>query len=224
MRILTIILFLTVCMSVALARSPRYAEKYCDMQGFHCIKVQKGEKWKTLWPDDEERHVVMKLNRMNTGLHTGMTIAVPDKFKSSTFMKNAPFPKSGESTGEKWIQVSLTDLAWGAYDADGKLVNWGPASGGKGWCPDIQEKCRTVKGTFKIQRKGTSQCKSKTFPVPDGGAPMPYCMFFHGGYAIHGSNEVPGFNASHGCVRIWVDDAKWLSENFVEIGTNVIVE
>jgi lipoprotein-anchoring transpeptidase ErfK/SrfK len=54
---------------------------------------------------------------------------------------------------------------------------------------------------------------------------MPYCMYFsEKGYAVHGSYEVPDHaNASHGCVRILPSSAKWLSENFIDIGTTVIV-
>jgi lipoprotein-anchoring transpeptidase ErfK/SrfK len=35
-------------------------------------------------------------------------------------------------------------------------------------------------------------------------SPMPYSIFFHGGYAIHGSYEIRrlGGPASHGCVRL----------------------
>jgi lipoprotein-anchoring transpeptidase ErfK/SrfK len=35
-------------------------------------------------------------------------------------------------------------------------------------------------------------------------APMPYSIFFHGGYAIHGTTELSmlGRPASHGCVRL----------------------
>lgn len=37
-----------------------------------------------------------------------------------------------------------------------------------------------------------------------GRAPMPHSIFFHGGYAIHGTNQVSrlGRRASHGCVRL----------------------
>ena len=45
---------------------------------------------------------------------------------------------------------------------------------------------------------------------------MPYCMFFNGGQALHGSNQVVRANASHGCVRVHVSDAKWLRYHFVE--------
>jgi lipoprotein-anchoring transpeptidase ErfK/SrfK len=35
-------------------------------------------------------------------------------------------------------------------------------------------------------------------------SPMPYSIFFHGGYAIHGSYEIShlGSPASHGCIRL----------------------
>jgi lipoprotein-anchoring transpeptidase ErfK/SrfK len=35
-------------------------------------------------------------------------------------------------------------------------------------------------------------------------SPMPYSIFFHGGYAIHGSYEINqlGGPASHGCIRL----------------------
>lgn len=218
------ILFLSIITTIPALAKGRYSEKYCHQEGFHCIKVEKGQKWKDLWPDDEKRHLVMKLNRMNTGLIAGMTIAIPNDLERTALIDLAPFPLTNSPTGEKFIQVDLAVLAWGAYDADGKLINWGPVAGGKDFCPDVQRQCRTVTGTFKIQRKGDAKCKSNTFPIPDGGAPMPYCMFFHGGYAMHGSNEVPGYNASHGCVRMWVDDAKWLNKEFGGVGTTVTVK
>ena len=41
-------------------------------------------------------------------------------------------------------------------------------------------------------------------------APMPWSVFFHGGYAIHGTTEVRrlGRPASHGCVRLLPANAK----------------
>lgn len=40
-------------------------------------------------------------------------------------------------------------------------------------------------------------------------APMPYSIFFHGGYAIHGTTEIRqlGKPVSHGCVRLHPDNA-----------------
>jgi len=116
------------------------------------------------------------------------------------------------------IEIDLENLTWSAYDDTGELIRSGHVSGGKDYCPDIDRECQTVTGTFTIYRKEGEDCKSTRFPVGRGGAPMPYCMFFHGGYALHGSNSVPDYNASHGCVRMSPDDAQWLNEDFVQVG------
>lgn len=44
--------------------------------------------------------------------------------------------------------------------------------------------------------------------------PMPYSIFFNGGYAIHGTSEVRnlGRPVSHGCVRLSPDNARALFE------------
>jgi lipoprotein-anchoring transpeptidase ErfK/SrfK len=45
-------------------------------------------------------------------------------------------------------------------------------------------------------------------------APMPHSIFFHGGYAIHGTDQIAnlGVPASHGCVRLHPTNAKTLYE------------
>jgi lipoprotein-anchoring transpeptidase ErfK/SrfK len=127
-------------------------------------------------------------------------------------------PSSRSATGNI-IKVDLGNLTWSAYDDEGNLVRSGRASGGKAYCKDIRRGCRTVTGTYTIYSKKGPGCKSSRFPVPRGGAPMPYCMHFKGGYALHGSNSVPNYNASHGCVRLVPSDAKWLNQNFVRVGS-----
>ena len=44
--------------------------------------------------------------------------------------------------------------------------------------------------------------------------PMPYSLFFHGGYAIHGTTEIRnlGRAVSHGCIRLSPDNARSLFE------------
>lgn len=113
---------------------------------------------------------------------------------------------------------------WKAINSSGKVVRTGRASGGRSYCPDIKRSCRTPSGTYHIISKGGPGCKSSRYPVGKGGAPMPYCMFFSKYYAIHGSYDVPNYNASHGCVRVTPSDAKWLSRHFIRIGTRVIVK
>ena len=128
------------------------------------------------------------------------------------------------STGEKVVVIDPRVHVWGAYNSSGDLVKAGLATAGGGWCPDIGRSCRTKTGSFRVESLGSPNCKSSKFPVPHGGAPMPYCMFFNGGQGMHGSYEVVEGNISHGCVRMHVSDAEWLRYNFVNVGTKVIVK
>lgn len=207
--------FFMITVMPAFAAFKSFGAKACkENPEFYCYKVKPGETWDKLFRNAAQQEVVMKINRTNNEVYNGMIIAVPKNVV--TLLDVAPFPKQIDPPGEKIIYVSLKDLAWGAYDANGALVNWGPISGGKGYCPDIHSNCYTPTGDFAIYRKGGSDCKSTKFPVGRGGAPMPYCMFFRGGLALHGSYDVPGYHASHGCVRLFVEDAEWLNHNFVE--------
>jgi len=54
------------------------------------------------------------------------------------------------------------------------------------------------------------------------GAPMPHSIFFHGGYAIHGTTDIKrlGKVASHGCVRLHPDNAKMLFALVQDIGSD----
>lgn len=115
-------------------------------------------------------------------------------------------------------------LHWTAVSSSGKVVRSGHGSGGRSYCPDIHRSCRTPTGTYHVIGKRGSDCKSSRYPVGHGGAPMPYCMYFTKFYAVHGSYEVPGYNASHGCIRVTPSDAHWLYNNFMSVGTKVVVK
>lgn len=132
------------------------------------------------------------------------------------------FPAIQAATGTEVFIFDPRVRKWAAYDADGNLIKTGRASGGKNYCPDIRKRCRTPVGEFSVYAKKGAGCKSKKFPVGRGGAPMPYCTFFHGGFAIHGSHDVRSYNASHGCIRVTPTDAHWL-QNFLGYGATVIV-
>lgn len=51
-------------------------------------------------------------------------------------------------------------------------------------------------------------------------APMPHSIFFLGGYAIHGTNDLKrlGSPASHGCVRLHPQNARWLYQVIKDYG------
>ncbi len=133
-------------------------------------------------------------------------------------------PSSIPAPGQKVIVIDPSVHAWGAYSPDGNLVRGGLATAGSSYCPDIKRACRTRVGSFQIQSLGNFSCKSSIYPLPRGGAPMPYCMFFNGNQGLHGSYNVVDGNASHGCVRLTVSDAEWVRFNFATIGTKVIVK
>lgn len=126
--------------------------------------------------------------------------------------------------GERVVLIDPNVHAWGAYDSSGNLVRAGLATAGAYYCPDIKRGCKTSAGSFRIKSLGAESCKSSRYPLPRGGAPMPYCMFFNGHQGLHGSQYVMEGNASHGCVRVSVSDAEWLRFNFINIGTKVIVK
>jgi lipoprotein-anchoring transpeptidase ErfK/SrfK len=65
----------------------------------------------------------------------------------------------------------------------------------------------TPRGSFRVQRTARMHY-SRKYDM----SPMPYSVFFKGGYAIHGSNAVRslGRPASHGCVRLHPSNAAQL--------------
>ena len=145
--------------------------------------------------------------------HTHYTMSMDSDSKGSNY-----FPETRAGTGRKVFVFDPKATAWAAYDA-------GSASGGKDFCEDIGRPCHTVTGTFSVYSKKGEECTSSLYPIEtNGGARMPYCMHFHGGYSIHAAYEVPNYNASHGCVRVLPSAAKWLNENFIDVGTTVVVK
>jgi L,D-transpeptidase catalytic domain len=67
----------------------------------------------------------------------------------------------------------------------------------------------TPSGTYRPQRLAASWFSKLYY-----NSPMPHSIFFHGGYAIHGSYEINrlGGPASHGCIRLHPTNAAALFE------------
>jgi hypothetical protein len=65
----------------------------------------------------------------------------------------------------------------------------------------------TPSGTFHPQRMERSWFSKEYY-----NSPMPHSIFFHGGFAIHGSYEINalGGPASHGCIRLHPENAATL--------------
>ena len=102
---------------------------------------------------------------------------------------------------------------------EGRVARIMPISSGNG-APyslpgGIRAESLTPVGTFTIERRiqGTVNAHFGTLYDP---------MYFHQGWAIHGSNNVPAVPASHGCVRLPRADAEWLY-SVADVGTPVTV-
>lgn len=220
-----VLLFLIFLLGLpSMVSAARYGQRFCKEPGITCIKIKRGQTWLKLWPDPYERDVVKRLNRLNTPLYSGMTIAVPTNLVGLSANDIAPFKHQINPQGVKTIIVSPLVLAWAAYNPAGNLVKWGPISAGRDYCEDIDSPCHSRTGSFTIFEKRGPECFSTKFPVDEGGgAPMPYCMFYSDGFALHGSAEVPGYNASHGCIRLFTEDARWLNTEFTNDGSTKVI-
>jgi hypothetical protein len=135
------------------------------------------------------------------------------------------YPEHIKATGERLFVFDPKASAWAAYNEEGTRVMTGGASAGVDACEeDASRSCRTITGTFKIYNKHGLDCHSGEYPVDTkGGAKMPYCMYFYQGFTIHAAYEVPEHPSSHGCVRVFPSAAKWLNEEFMHIGTKVVI-
>ncbi|MER9326418.1 L,D-transpeptidase [Mesorhizobium sp. M0488] len=81
----------------------------------------------------------------------------------------------------------------------------------------------TPRGTYRPQRTARMWYSRKYHM-----SPMPYSVFFHGGYAIHGTGAVRqlGRPASHGCVRLHTANAATFYSMVREVGfgnTRIVV-
>ncbi|MEY9182994.1 lipoprotein-anchoring transpeptidase ErfK/SrfK [Bradyrhizobium sp. USDA 326] len=97
------------------------------------------------------------------------------------------------------VQLSTQTMV---VSVDGtQLASWPISTARRGY--------RTPTGTFRpysLQRMHYSKLYDFT--------PMPYSVFFHRGYAIHGTYEIRnlGRPVSHGCIRLAPDHAQSLFE------------
>jgi len=232
----TVLLILTLCVSqvsFAIDSETLYGSQLCkSTPGYACITVNPGETWESLWVDPDARDLVKRVNRTNNKLKENMVLAVPEDVENKTIWDVAPFQRHIDTSGKKLIIVDQTILAWACYDETGELQWWGPISSGKDQCIDSKKQCLTVTGKYYVFDKKEIDCESNVFPIGRGGAKMPYCMYFYRGFALHGSDNVPGYRDSHGCVRLFTEDAKWLNEKFIDLpskdneyqGTEVIIK
>src|SRR5690606_34548535 len=78
-----------------------FATGLCETPGYKCVKVNKGDTWEKLFPDENQRDIVQRINRTNMGLYRFKMIAIPENLENATIQQVAPFPKQIEPSDNK---------------------------------------------------------------------------------------------------------------------------
>jgi hypothetical protein len=148
---------------------------------------------------EEKMVALLKLNRLDVQhLRAGVTLLIPEQIDELNAL--SPFPDKLEAGSEipKLILVSLRVQAFGAYEY-GNLVRWGPTSTGKKATP-------TPAGLYHTNWKSKATRSSIN---NDWLLPWYFNLDNQRGISFH-QYDLPGYPASHGCVRLLEDDAAWI--------------
>ncbi len=150
----------------------------------------------------EERYLILALNRLDQkNRWRAQTLIIPESFEED-FLKYTPFPLQVDllKEVEKLVVFSYSYHAFGVFE-NGKLVKWGPSSLGKKDSP-------TKKGLHFTNWK-----KKLAISTVDSDWKLPYNFNIHNTLGIGWHQyDLPGFHASHSCLRLLEADAKWLYE------------
>src|SRR5215510_4581406 len=171
---------------------------------YRSMVINKGEAPKVLSQlkseiGEEKMAVLLKLNRLDDRhLRAGATILIPEQIEE--LINYSPFPHRLNTGREipKLILVSLRVQAFAAYEY-GDLVRWGPTSSGKKASP-------TPAGLYHTNWKSKANRSSIN---NEWLLPWYFNLDCQRGIAFH-QYDLPGYPASHGCVRLLDDDAAWI--------------
>ena len=110
------------------------------------------------------------------------------------------------------LKVNISSQRLKVYKNKKLLYNWKISSGKRGYS--------TPRGRYRPQLLEKIHYSKKYH-----NAPMPYSIFFRGGYAFHGTKATHrlGRIASHGCVRLRTSNAKKLFYLVKKIGKNNVL-
>ncbi len=134
--------------------------------------------------------------------HIPTPTVTPNPTATPAIAPPPPAPTSQPSAnGEKWIDVDLTHQQLTAYQGNTPVFQTSVSTG--------LRNTPTVVGEFRIYWKLTAtDMAGPGYYLPG----VPYTMYFHAGYALHGTYWHSNFGQpmSHGCVNLRTEDAKWL--------------
>lgn len=151
----------------------------------------------------KRRFIVEMANRISAeNFKPGQTLLVPTSFPDN-YCAYSPYPFVYKAAADmpKLLIIDKYTQTFGAYE-NGKLVRWGIVSTG------LHDNA-TPPGRYNFNWKAEYRQSSA---APEGELWEMYWMFnFHAAEGIHVHQyALPiGAAASHGCVRMSIDDAKW---------------
>ena len=149
---------------------------------------------------NEEQSVILAINRLDLkNKWRADTLMIPDKIDES-LMVYSPFPKTLEQLKDvtKIILFSYPIQAYALYEK-GNLVKWGPTSMG-------HKTAQTKRGLMFANWK-----KELAISTVNSSWKLPYNFNVHNTLGIGWHQyDLPGFPASHSCLRLSMDDAKFL--------------
>lgn len=155
--------------------------------------------WDSLY-NPEEKKLIFALNRIeHVRVGAGVKLIVPDTL-ATDLMFYSPFPKELDLLDSipKTVLIAQRIQAFGLYE-NGKLIKWGPVSSGKQSTPTPNG---LHYGNYKSKRKISTVNSSWILPY--------YFNFMNfEGVGVH-QYLLPGFPASHACVRLDMEHAKFI--------------
>lgn len=128
----------------------------------------------------------------------------------------APSPGPATANGEKWIDINLSSQTLTAFEGQTPVFRAIISTGAYPF--------PTVAGTYEIYVKyEKTDMSGGTGPDAYYVKDVPYVMYFHGGYGIHGTywHDNFGMPMSHGCVNLTIPDSQWLY-TWAQVGTTVV--
>jgi LysM repeat protein len=119
-----------------------------------------------------------------------------------------PIPEAAFS-GEKWIEIDISDQTLTAYQGD-EAVRYFTISSGSAKYPTVTGSFRTYSRTELQDMSGGSRAAGDYYYQPD----VPWVQYFFEGYAIHGAywHNAFGSPIGHGCINMRVEESRWLYE------------
>lgn len=139
-------------------------------------------------------------------------------FKDQVATNITPILGQQTATGEKWIEVDLSDQKLYMKEDDTTVGNF-LVSTGK-WYPTPTGEWRIWTKLRYTRMKGGSKALGTFYDLPN----VPYTMYYYKGYGIHGAYWHNDFGTprSHGCVNMKPDEAG-IVFNWAPVGTRVVV-